>query len=1646
MNKFIGKARIGFAVSVIVMQVVFAGGSNLINISYAQTADDSAVQSTDASAPSMDVTASTDTSVTTVTTDTTVAPDATTDTTSATTGDTSGTSGADVVTTDTSAPTTETITTDSSPAPPVQSPTLSTDQADYNPGQTASIFGNFFQALQNIVLKIFGYGADGTTEYTESTQNITADSNGAFTTTYTLDGTYRPTYSVTANSTTDGTQLAQTTFTDTPTNIGYDKSGYDKGAATWGTGNQSGYSENDWVQYQYTVTGITAAVPNFNVEYDEQISNVIFIDGFSNFRVCVDCAVTGSSNSRLPDGTARPASEGPAGTGNWHAFTPTGTINATYDAGAHTCSTTDPANSPSAQHCFRIDPVTIHAANSEFPASFSSGVHTVTIFYEAHMAASYVWSTGHEDKLRCQDPVSPVASSIYCAFAPAGAVPANTTYGTAIYSGWNTTSFKGAGGINGASKHFNLQDQSAGANGSIALPIPAVTLPAGAITITKVTNPTPATGVSFPFTSDFGSFTLDTDPSATNSSTITFGSLPAGTFNFTETQPVVSGWTLKSISCVTTGGTAGSTFVTSTVSGLSTVSLASGGIVTCTYTNAINQVSPTVVTAIHDATHSVVTSVPAGTTVHDSVSVTGSNGTATGNVTFAWFTNGTCTVPTSTTSGSVALSGGIADATAFPQGPLNVGNYSFKAHYSGDSNYFAGDSSCEPLTVTKVSPTIATTLVPPGPVAIGAAVHDTSALSGATATAGGSVTYTVYTNNTCTATSTTAGTKTVTNGVVPDSDPVTFNSAGTFYWQAAYSGDTGNNAAVSGCQTETLVVNPNTPSISTTLSSSSIAIGTSIHDSSVLSGATATAGGTVTYHAYAGANTCSGTDLLNSTKTVTNGVVPDSANISFANAGTYSFQATYSGDVNNAGPVSSVCSTEQLVVNKSTPSPTTDTRNASGISGLTFAASTTVHDTATITGSVGTPTGSVVFDYFTNGTCSAPTSSTSAAIPLVNGFADGTSFAQGPLAAGQYSFLAHYSGDNNYNPSTASCEPFTIVDASIVLSPLAATNAVGANHVITVTVNQNDGTGVTPAPNGTLVTFSLVNSNGATASFVGGNTCTTTGGTCTVTINSPTAGSVAIHATTTFLVGGVSLTRATGDGLSTDSADAHKTYVDLQIKIDANSTNEINNSHTFTVTVKSDPGTGIFGAVSGATVTPGITGTGSLTGTGTCETGTTDVNGQCTIIVNSATPGTGTVSAATTVIVGGVSITRSLGDSLSGDSAKATKTWVDASITLSPLTATNNVNAPHTITATVTKDPGTGSVPASGVLVTFSLLNNTAGAAFVGGVNTCTTNVSGQCSVQINSATPGNVDIHATTTFSVGGVSLTRASGDGLSGDSANANKVYVAGKITIVKDAQPNDLIDFPFTGTAPLGNFLLDDDAGVADKGLNGDIDQSNSKASGFIAPGTYTVTETEPNSFWTFGGVTCVTTGTATPYTNITTSTTGVAINLAAGDDVTCTFVNIKQSPTRTLGFWQTHTAYTSGVFAAAPISSSMPIGSGIHKGFITTVNQLFGAFYSSIPKTSTGSQRNALDKARMVLLQQLVAAKLNCANFGCSAAIQTQISNADSVYATGTAAQILAAASQLDTYNNSGDTLTIGPAGSATPSISKLLADLLFWNTP
>lgn len=135
--------------------------------------------------------------------------------------------------------------------------------------------------------------------------------------------------------------------------------------------------------------------------------------------------------------------------------------------------------------------------------------------------------------------------------------------------------------------------------------------------------------------------------------------------------------------------------------------------------------------------------------------------------------------------------------------------------------------------------------------------------------------------------------------------------------------------------------------------------------------------------------------------------------------------------------------------------------------------------------------------------------------------------------------------------------------------------------------------------------------------------------------------------------------------------------------------------------------------------------------------------------------------------------------------------------------------------------------------------------------------------------------------------------------------------------------------------------------------------------------------------------------------------------------------------------------------------MTVGTSTHVRVVTNdlgagKSRLFGAYFANVSKKTNGTGRTALDRSRMVLLQQLVTAKLNCAAFGCSTFTQTLIGSADGAYAAGTVLQMLGFTNQLKAYNLSGESSPIpsppGPAGSATPATSQSRADKAFWDSP
>jgi uncharacterized repeat protein (TIGR01451 family) len=133
-----------------------------------------------------------------------------------------------------------------------------------------------------------------------------------------------------------------------------------------------------------------------------------------------------------------------------------------------------------------------------------------------------------------------------------------------------------------------------------------------------------------------------------------------------------------------------------------------------------------------------------------------------------------------------------------------------------------------------------------------------------------------------------------------------------------------------------------------------------------------------------------------------------------------------------------------------------------------------------------------------------------------------------------------------------------------------------------------------------------------------------------------------------------------------------------------------------------------------------------------------------------------------------------------------------------------------------------------------------------------------------------------------GQMSATVAAGKPATNATCNFSNTVNTGSLTIIKDATPNDTQDFSFT-TSNLtpSSFILDDDNGV----VGADNTHSNTQTFNNLVPGSYSVTESATTG-WDFSSIDC---GNAT---GVTITGAQVSVNLAAGQNVTCTYSNTKK----------------------------------------------------------------------------------------------------------------------------------------------------------
>ncbi len=548
-----------------------------------------------------------------------------------------------------------------------------------------------------------------------------------------------------------------------------------------------------------------------------------------------------------------------------------------------------------------------------------------------------------------------------------------------------------------------------------------------------------------------------------------------------------------------------------------------------------------------------------GEFVRDEATVTGQS--PTGTVSFFFFTNGNCAgfdLSTSTPFDTEPLSSGVALSSVL--GPLAAGDYSFLAHYNGDSSNAESTSACEPLHVAKAPTTTVTTVCGEeeedeeahddndvdddeeeceaendeehnddhddsqvgddndehhgeneveeecseqdddeenegASFPLGTSVHDCARVRGAVPgfPLTGTVTFHLFSTSDCKG-SFSSETVALGSNLRAESTPTMTLGAGMHSFQATFAPDGGNYfGSTSDCEPFRILPAPTEvceddnedghdedddecPEVDDDqdhheTSSWSLPLGASVHDGATVRGAVEgfPITGTITYKFFKNGE-CDGSPL--STQKVAVGI--ESSPTGPLATGSYSYLAIYSGSANYLGS-RSAC--ESFTVEKAltTIGRTVHDPFHHDITGSSVLLGTAVHDSATVSGTVGTfsiSTGAkVTYSFFRNGDCSGSAESTVTV-------SVGTESPAQTLGAGAYGYIAVYSGNANYLGSAGGCEPFTVLPAP---TTVATTIHDSAHKAITAPVPVGATVHDSSIVSGAVGAFSI--STGATVTY-----------------------------------------------------------------------------------------------------------------------------------------------------------------------------------------------------------------------------------------------------------------------------------------------------------------------------------------------------------------------------------------------------------------------------------------------------------------------------------------------------------------------------------------------------------------------------------
>jgi protocatechuate 3,4-dioxygenase beta subunit len=546
-----------------------------------------------------------------------------------------------------------------------------------------------------------------------------------------------------------------------------------------------------------------------------------------------------------------------------------------------------------------------------------------------------------------------------------------------------------------------------------------------------------------------------------DSATISGGSNPTGTITFSLTGPDGSTSTIGSDN-VNGNGTYASPTVPATAVGTYTwhAAYSGDGLNNGAIDNGANEsvsitkASPTVGTQAAATNGGAVGSA----ILSDSATVSGGDN-PTGTITF------TLTNPDGSLStvGTVSVNGDSTYASPSLTA-TEVGTYTWHASYGGNAlNNSANDDGVnESVTTVEASPTVATQATMTGGAAVGSAVLSDSAIVSGGDNPGGNINFTLTQPD---GTTITVGSVTVSGDGSYNSPTVLSSQVGTYTWHAEYNGDTLNNSAVDDGTNESVTTVQATSLLTTEASATAggvvgIAV---LSDSATLSGAV-NPDGTLTFTL----TEPDGSTVTVGSANVSGNGTYSSPTVLATQVGTYTWHASYGGDILNTGAIDNGLNESVTIVQAS---PTVATQAAASLGGVV--GRSVLSDSATVSGG-DNPTGTITFSL------TAPDGTTNTVgTESVNG--DGTYASPTVIATevGTYTWHASYGGDplNNGASDNGINESVTTIQAS----PSVATQAAATLGGVVGSSVLSDGATVSGGENPTgTITFTLTAPDGNT--------------------------------------------------------------------------------------------------------------------------------------------------------------------------------------------------------------------------------------------------------------------------------------------------------------------------------------------------------------------------------------------------------------------------------------------------------------------------------------------------------------------------------------------------------------------------------------